>query len=454
MINNILKNMIIRVLFFGIFIVFVIVGCSQAEELDPITEREWQIESCEFIDSVASDFAVDYSIFTKRDHIFVAYYDKTHQLSLAMRNKNNWTYQKINEFVDWDEHKATKLFVDNDGYIHLFANMHCSPLTYYRSDEPYSINSFHKCSMVGSDEKYCTYPNFLWAQDKVIFHYRSGMSGNGVDIFNIYDTYSQKWSRFLDEPLFNGKGKCSSYFYGPISDSSGRYHIVWCWRSNGDCSTNWGVFYSYSDDLKTWNSLSGDSKSIPILPSDDIYLVDDVSEQGGLLNGCIVLGFDDNNKPIIIYHKYDDNGNTNVFCATPNTIKDKEWEIVKLTNWNWRWEFSGYGSIVYELYFHDVWGDNENVYCTYFRNQSTAKLLKHNKKTQEISISDYSEYPETLNEKWDLNMDIVHVIFDTSATKYDNQKYLIKYETINPNRGEKPERDCSPTRLMLYSIKR
>ena len=77
---------------------------------------------------------------------FVAFYDASRQLTIAMRNINstNWIFEKINEFVALDAHNYIAMAIDNNGFIHLAANMHVTPLKYWRTKKPYDISSFEK----------------------------------------------------------------------------------------------------------------------------------------------------------------------------------------------------------------------------------------------------------------------------------------------------------------------
>lgn len=102
------------VIFFGFFIlsIFSCIHENEKTQDDPMN-KDWKVLSREFIDSCASDFSVDYSLFSKDNQLFVAYYDPQHQLTLAKREiSGKWTYSKIPEFVDWDEHKSIKIALD------------------------------------------------------------------------------------------------------------------------------------------------------------------------------------------------------------------------------------------------------------------------------------------------------------------------------------------------------
>src|SRR5206468_322385 len=114
----------------------------------------------------------------------------------------------------WDSHNSLTMAVDDDGYLHLSGNMHCVPLIYFRTAQPYDIGTFERVSsMVGRDEQRCTYPVFLRGPgNALLFTYRTGSSGNGNQIYNVYDHAARTWRRLLDEPLTDGEGERNAYF--------------------------------------------------------------------------------------------------------------------------------------------------------------------------------------------------------------------------------------------------
>ncbi len=442
------------------FLIFVIclfcIGCKDNDDsttpvIDNIT---WHETNATFVDSCSADFAVSFSLYSNGNNLFIAYYDKNHQLSLAKKSVSGLLeYSKLPEFVDWDNHKSISLIVDNDGYLHLCANMHASPLVYYKSDNPLDIHSLRKQPMVNMNETTCTYPQFLSEHNRLIFHYREGGSGNGNEIFNEYNYATKSWTRLLDKPLFNGEGKCNAYMVGPKIGPDGKYHIIWCWRDTPDCSTNHGLYYAVSEDLSTWVNCCGKSISIPIKPDNDEFLVDDIPVGGGLLNIGFQLGFHTlENKPVIAYHKYDNSDHTNIFICTIDN--NYQWQIKQLTNWSWKWDFKGNGAIVTELYISDCWMDESQYYCIYKRLNEPYRQIRYNL-SDEFTDVEYYFYPDYFdNLESNLQNMIVHIINDSNMETNPTIKHLLRYETLNTNRDNEPEIEVPASALMLYEISR
>jgi hypothetical protein len=180
----------------------------------------------------------------------------------------------------------------------------------------------------------------------VVFRYRDGRSGSGDDLYNCYDEATQTWRRLLQEPLTSGRGRMNAYCSVPIPGPDGRFHMVLVWRDTPDCASNHDISYARSEDLVHWTDSIGRPLTLPItLETGDI--VDRVPPGGGLLNVNRELGFDNAGRPVVTYHKYDTNGDLQVYAARRET---NGWRIVQVSDWKgYRWEFSGGGSIVVEV---------------------------------------------------------------------------------------------------------
>lgn len=309
-----------------------------------------------------SDFPVGFSLLTHGDKQFVAYYDPNHVMTVAMRNieSDEWTYETLPSKVGWDSHNSIVMAIDNEGYLHLSGNMHSSPLVYFRSTKPLDITTFEEINkMTGENENRVTYPIFSKGPDgELIYQYRDGSSGNGKTLFNVYDVKTRKWTRLLSEPLVDGEGLMNAYLQGPTLGPDGYYHIIWVWRDTPDCETSHDLYYARSRNLKDWESVDGKSVTLPITVRNKELLVDSVPVNGGLINGGGKIGFDGKNRVVIVYHKFDAKGNTQAYITS---FQNGKWQIKQISDWDYRWAFSGRGSISFDIslvgattYFYDV----------------------------------------------------------------------------------------------------
>ncbi len=292
---------------------------------------------------------VRFALLTAPPHQYIGFYDAERQLTVAQRTleSDTWTLQPLDERVGWDSHNSIVMTRDADGHLHLTANMHGDPLVYFRTTAPDDVTTFARVSeMVGRDEQRCTYPEFLRGPNgQLIFTYRSGSSGDGIQIYNVYDRETQTWSRLLDTPLVDGEGQRNAYLDGPRLGPDGWYHLVWVWRDTPDCATNHSLSYARSRDLVQWERSDGTPLALPIT-FDTCEVVDPVPPGGGLINGNAKLGFDHEHRAVIAYHKYDAEGATQLYNAGREA---DGWRSYQTSDWSYRWAFSGGGSIPFEI---------------------------------------------------------------------------------------------------------
>jgi hypothetical protein len=304
---------------------------------------------------------VGFSLLTVSDRQLVGFYNADRRLTVAVRSlgEKGWTFVPLPRHTGWDSHNSIVMAVDRDGFVHLAADMHASPLVSFRSrhplSEPFTADSFEPMHrMIGDQESRVTYPRFLHdAAGDLVFMYRHGSSGNGDQILNRYDATTRQWRRLLDQPLTCGRAgdaTMNAYFHGPVHGPDGFFHLAWVWRDTPDCGTCHDVCYARSRDLVSWERSDGTPLGLPITAA-TCEVVDPVPAGGGLLNGLVRIGFDAAHRPVLSYHKYDDTGRSQIFTAR---LEDGRWRIRQTSDWGHRWEFSGGGSIDFEVGFGPV----------------------------------------------------------------------------------------------------
>lgn len=292
---------------------------------------------------------VGFALLTHGDRQFVSFYDAERKLTVGSRavSENTWHFVKLPEAVGWDSHNFITMALDDEGCIHLCANMHASPLVYFRTTKPGDIDSFVRfLHMTGKNEEKCTYPSFFRGPgNEFLFTYRSGYSGNGEQYYNVYDRKSRMWHRLMDQPLTTGEGHMNAYFSPMRMGPDGYYHMAWVWRDHGGCETNHDVSYARSKDLINWEAGSGRKLELPITVA-NADIVDPVPPKGGAINGNVCLGFDSQKRVVVSYHKYDEKGFTQIYNAR---LEQGQYAIYKTSSWDYRWDFSGGGAISFEV---------------------------------------------------------------------------------------------------------
>jgi hypothetical protein len=415
------------------------------------------------VDSVPADFPVGFSHLTWGNWQFIAYYNKNRNLTVASRKvtESKWNYKVLPTKVGWDSHNRITMAFDRDLCIHVSGNMHNDSMTYFKTEKPLDISTFQKVFPLVSaeEETRCTYPSFLRTPDKrIIYSYRLGGSGNGITISNVYDERTRSFNRLSDKPLFDGLGQMSAYASGPRLGPDGFYHLAWLWRDTPHCETNHDLSYARSKDLVRWETINGTKLDVPITPEASQFTVDPVPPGGGVINGAHRLFFDWENHPLLAYMKYDKDGNNQIFVAKP---ADGKWLIKQVTEWDYRWEFSGPGSITFEIrlqrarvtddgkikivYWHKERGNGELIIAL-----KTLLLLEDN----EVEVIQRSDYPEELmqtqrNEKGMT----VHWMKIKSTEGNGSEFYGLRWETLGKRRFYKPpEEPVPPSSLKLYKF--
>ena len=308
-------------------------------------EPRWKVIERSDIGQVPSWFPVGFSLLTHGDRQYVAFYNVSHQMTVATRKlgETQWQTHELPTKVGWDSHNYVTMAIDSAGDLHLSGNMHCVPLIYFRTEKAGDITTLKQLPMTGQLEKRCTYPNFFRdANGRLLFQYRDGGSGNGSQLYNVYDVATRTWSRLLQTPLFDGQGQRNAYALGPVAGPDKLFHLVWVWRETPDCATNHDLSYARSRDLIHWETADGKPVSLPINLQTPGLIVDSVPVGGGIINGCQKLVFDANHRPMIAYHKNDADGNMQLYVTR---FESGQWKRQALTQWNKPVEFSGGGTM-------------------------------------------------------------------------------------------------------------
>jgi len=407
---------------------------------------------------VWSGHPVGFSLLTQPPRQYVAFYNAQQRMTVAMRTVNNanWHFVHLPETIGWDSHNSVTMTIDDGGYIHLSGNMHCDPLVYFRTTQPYDVDSFQRIqSMVGDKEQKCTYPRFLRGFDnELIFTYRDGSSGNGDQIYNVYDLESQTWRRLLDQPLTSGEGKRNAYINGPRRGPDGLFHLCWVWRETPDCSTNHDPSYARSRDLIHWETSDGKPLSLPItLETGEI--VDPVPVGGGIINGNTVLGFDSQNRPIVSYHKFDDRGYTQLYSARR---EESGWKIYQTSQWDYRWDFKGGGAINFEIRLGSVSVESDGRLSQRY---SHVKYGSGHWILDEATLKPIGElprqpsYPPVLSRpESDFPGMQVRWRGDSGKSGESGVRYVMRWETLGANRDRPREAPFPlPSMLRLYKLR-
>jgi putative BNR repeat neuraminidase len=401
---------------------------------------------------------VGFALLTYPPHQYVAYYDADRRMTVASRELSSasWRTHRLDETIGWDSHNYIIMILDDSGYLHVAGNMHVHPLKYFRTEAPFDIDTLVRVeSMVGSEEQRVTYPKFLRGPyDALIFTYRDGSSGDGNQIYNVYSPETRTWRRLLDQPLLDGKGQMNAYPVGPTLGPNGYYHVCWVWRDTPDCATNHHLSYARSRDLVTWERGNGQLLELP-MTIETAEVVDPVPAGGGILNGNTKLGFDHQDRPVIAYHKFDEDGFTQLYNAR---LEDGAWVIYQSSDWSYRWEFSGGGSIQNEIRIGAVRAQADGTLVQQWRHGrhgaqrwrldpdslAPVERLPHPPATTPPSFGAVeSTFPGMRVQSRE----------DLGESGEQGVRYVLRWETLDRNRDRPREEPCPPpSMLRVYRL--
>ncbi|MBT3201907.1 MAG: hypothetical protein HN350_18560, partial [Phycisphaerales bacterium] len=373
-------------------------------------------------------------------------------------DSKTWKYHILDSKVGWDSHNRITMVVDDDGCIHLSGNMHCVPLIYFRMSKPGDIASFKRIrSMTGKNEKRCTYPKFMrGGAGELIFHYRDGGSGNGNEIYNVYDHKTKTWRKLLDKPLTDGRGKMNAYMHGPKLGPDGYFHMTWMWRDTPDCRTNHDISYARTKDLLHWENAAGKAIKLPItLGVTKGVVIDPVPSGGGIINVTGYAGFDSKKRVVVSYHKYDAKGNLQAYVAR---FQDGKWKISCVTDWNYRWEFKGNGSINVEVRVSAITAAADGkLHLPYRHVKYGSGLLAIDEETLKplgMAKAKKSTLPPGIRKRESKFKGIgVRIAGDSGKSAKAGVRYMLRWETLGNNRDRKPNGPLpKPSMLRLIKI--
>ena len=403
---------------------------------------------------------VGFSLLTVNDRQLVGFYDADRRLTVAVRSldEKDWVFVPLPRHTGWDSHNSIEIAVDRDGFVHLTADMHTSPLVYFRSRhplrEPFTTDSFEPLHhMTGDQERRVTYPRFLHDDaGDLVFMYRYGSSGDGDQILNRYDTTTRQWHRLLDQPLTCGRvgdATMNAYLHGPVRGPDGFFHLAWVWRDTPDCETCHDVCYARSRDLVHWERSDGTPLGLPITAA-TCEVVDPVPAGGGLLNGLLRIGFDAAGRPVLSYHKYDDMGRSQIFTAR---LEDGRWRIRQTSDWSERIAFSGRGSIGLEASVGSVTLADDGTLLLDHRTPTAGGTWQLDRETlaavglaaprrrMPVPLGRVESPWPGMQVRWQ----------NDSGEATPGRKFMLRWETLAPNR-DRPRAEPLPPPSMLRVI--
>ena len=182
--------------------------------------------------------------------------------------------------------------------------------------------------------------------------------------------------------------------------------------------------------------------------------MDPVPEKSGIINGNTKVGFDDQGRVTISYHKNDANNYTQPWTAR---LEDGRWQHYQITNWPWHWDFGGGGTLVFAITIGPVTMEDDgcltqSFYHIKFGNGTwliDPQRLNAVGKFQRFSIP--ADFYRIEGNFTDLGFRVAE---DSGRSDKLASRYVLRWETLSSNRDQpRPRPWPLPSMLRLYTLK-
>jgi hypothetical protein len=223
------------------------------------------------------------------------------------------------------------------------------------------------------------------------------------------------------------------------------------WRNTPDCATNHDLCYARSKDLVHWEQSDGRPQALPITLA-TAEIVDPLPPGNGMINGNTTIGFDLENRPIISYHKFDARGKTQLYNARREAAG---WRIYQTSDWDYRWEFHGGGTIHVEIGLGPVQVEPNGTLA------QTYHHIKHGSGTWRLDpqtlaplgrLPPRQQLPKAISRVESTRPEmIVRTASDSVTSNRPGARYLLRWETLPANRDRPRPAPLPPPSLARIS---
>ena len=197
---------------------------------------------------------------------------------------------------------------------------------------------------------------------------------------------------------------------------------------------------------------------VPLTLGQTELCVDPVPAGGGIINGCERLAFDSDHRPIISYHKLDDEGHMQVFVAR---FQGAAWRRHAVTTWDKNITFSGRGAMPFiGIRISGLKRVEPAMFSIEYkhRDYGSGRIVVDEETLRPVDreVVVPSVYPKELTTPtiaWEGVR--VKIVEDLAVASEPDPKYLLRWETLDAHH-DRPRRPPLPpaTVLKLVTLKR
>jgi hypothetical protein len=231
--------------------------------------------------------------------------------------------------------------------------------------------------------------------------------------------------------------------------------MVWVWRDTPDCATNHHLSYARSRNLKHWETAAGEAVDLPLTLGQSELCVDPIPSGGGIINGCERLAFDSERRPIISYHKLDENSHMQVYVTR---FQEGEWRRHPITAWKENITFGGRGAMPFVgIRISGLRRLEPGVFCITYKHRDHGAdriiLDENTLRPVERNVAISPPLPEELTTPA-IDFDGISVrLADDVGNPHDaHTKYVLRWETLEAHHDQ-PRRPPLPAASILKLVK-
>lgn len=197
-----------------------------------------------------------------------------------------------------DPHDNSSIQLDKDGYVYVFVSgrSRSRPGFIFKSEAPYSTDSFERLSPAEGDE--FTYPQIWYLPgteddgDELFFHLFTRYS-DGRELYFATSADAITWTTARKFAALRGSYQTSNHWGNRVGTAFNRHP--------GGVDSRTDLYYIQSDDFgETWETVDGTPITLPVSDADSAARVVNYSAQGRLVY-MKDLQFDANGYPVILY---------------------------------------------------------------------------------------------------------------------------------------------------------
>jgi hypothetical protein len=204
-----------------------------------------------------------------------------------------------------------------------------------------------------------------------------------------------------------------------------------------------------------WETAAGKAIELPITPANKDVVVNPIPTSTGLINIAYGVGIDQKHRPIVHYHYYDKDGNSQIYAS--RWEKDK-WGRYQLSDWKgYRWKFAGGGAIEAEIVTGQIRPHGKNHMMLSWRHKKFGHgIWKIDSETMRVvgEVKPINWMPDEVHKvRSDFKRLPMQVHWRGAGGDKDG-RYFLRWETLGVNRDQPRSGTLpQPSALDLYKVR-